>query len=776
MRSAAKADRPGLTDRELLRRFARGNDQAAFAALAARHTGMVLGVCRRALPTVQDAEDACQTTFLLLAKKARGVRWQASVANWLFTTARKVAHNARVAAQRRARREAGAAVPEAVEPVDRMTGRELLAALDEELERLPPCYREPLVLCYLEGLTRDQAAARLGVPLATLHTRIDRGRKRLHAALTKSGCALGAGLLALAVTSPAGASPPRLVESVLAAATGSPPAAVAALAEGVAVNGVVNKSLPALAAVIGCAALGVGLGAFRSSAVGQPLEKPATAAAAARGPAPSKQPAARAEPTVAGRVLAPDGKPLAGAKLLLIGKGDRPGELGTSGTDGRFAVPLPKDWTGGTLVARAEGVGIDFAPLGESQPGGDFELRTVADHPIRGRVVDTEGKPVAGARVSLLRLGTSAGNSLGPILDEWKQLKGTSATPSGEKGIWEGAGALWTAVTDRDGRFEFRGVGVERLAALRVEGGGATALDVYVANRPGFDPKEYNEAVVKNARAGFGGGKPRWHLSGPDFSAVAEREKPIRGRVTDAATGQPRAGVHVLLTRSRSDLLPVIRDGWTDADGRYEIKGARKAAAYMVEVAADPAAGYMPCQGWADDTTGYEPVTIDLRPKKGVVVTGRMIEKATGKPVRGFAMIGVPQGNPSVKDYPEFNSSAWFPIRETDADGRFRVVAVPGPVLLMGGPNNYADFAKYKPPAADPKYPQFFQKFGDHTAYTMAGGLMSPLQGRFCKVLEVPPGATVIEQDIVLEPADQAPAKPGAPGEAMPKPPAANGE
>src|SRR5262245_2765157 len=230
IRTVVQAAQPEVDDRELLRRFARDEDQEAFAQLVARHAKMVLGVCRRALPTWQDAEDACQATFLVLAQKAKRIRWRPSVANWLYGTARKVAHNARVAAQRRARRERRAAVPEAVPPVDRMTGRELLAALDEELERLPPRYREPLVLCYLEGLTRDEAAVRLGIPTTTLHTRIERGRKRLHEALTRGGCALGAGLLTLAVTSSAGASPPRLVNAVLAAASGSAPAAVAELA------------------------------------------------------------------------------------------------------------------------------------------------------------------------------------------------------------------------------------------------------------------------------------------------------------------------------------------------------------------------------------------------------------------------------------------------------------------------------------------------------------------------------------------------------------------
>ena len=147
IRAAARST--PANDRELLERFAAG-EQSAFAALFRRHGGMVLGVCRRTLPRLQDAEDACQATFLLLARKAAAGRWQPSVANWLYLTARRVAGNARRAAERRSRHERKAAVPEAVLPVDRMTGRELLEALDSELDRLPSAYREPLVLCYLE--------------------------------------------------------------------------------------------------------------------------------------------------------------------------------------------------------------------------------------------------------------------------------------------------------------------------------------------------------------------------------------------------------------------------------------------------------------------------------------------------------------------------------------------------------------------------------------------------------------------------------------------------
>src|SRR5437870_3610359 len=150
LRAVVYADKGGVTDRELLYRFADKGDRAAFASLVGRHTSMVLGVCQRTLSNVQDAEDACQATFLVLLKKAKAGRWQPSVANWLYATARKVAGNARLAARRRARREGRAAPRETVQPVDQISGRELLAILDEELANLSARYREPLVLCYLE--------------------------------------------------------------------------------------------------------------------------------------------------------------------------------------------------------------------------------------------------------------------------------------------------------------------------------------------------------------------------------------------------------------------------------------------------------------------------------------------------------------------------------------------------------------------------------------------------------------------------------------------------
>ncbi|HEV3438678.1 MAG TPA: sigma-70 family RNA polymerase sigma factor, partial [Gemmata sp.] len=247
-----------LTDCDLLARFAKG-DESAFETIVNRHTSMVLGVCRRMLPTLQDAEDACQATFLVLARKAKTSNWQSSIANWLYTTARRVASKASRAAACRLKRESGAMPSSPISVLDQMTGREVFTALDEELDNLPAIHREPLVLCYLQGLTRDEAALRLGVPAATLKSQLERGRKKLADALTKRGIDIGAGLMAVAATSTVGASSPRMIQSILATIGGSPSVSVAALANGVAMKGFALRTKMLALATVATAMMGFGL-------------------------------------------------------------------------------------------------------------------------------------------------------------------------------------------------------------------------------------------------------------------------------------------------------------------------------------------------------------------------------------------------------------------------------------------------------------------------------------------------------------------------------------
>jgi RNA polymerase sigma factor (sigma-70 family) len=193
----------GLSDAELLERFrakrATAEDaalaaEAAFAALVARHGPMVLGVCRRALADPNDVEDAFQATFLVLVRRARSVRVGDSLGRWLYGVARRVAAKARARSQHD--RVRTAPLPDdPVAPDDPADRIGLLAALDEELSRLPEKYRAPVVLCHLEGLTHAEAADRLRWPVGTVSGRLSRARDLLRDRLVRRGIAPGAALL-----------------------------------------------------------------------------------------------------------------------------------------------------------------------------------------------------------------------------------------------------------------------------------------------------------------------------------------------------------------------------------------------------------------------------------------------------------------------------------------------------------------------------------------------------------------------------------------------------
>jgi RNA polymerase sigma factor (sigma-70 family) len=181
-----------LADAELLRRYATDHDEEAFAQLLRRHGPMVLGVCRRALGPTPDADDAFQATFVALARRAGRVA--ESVPGWLFRVA---VRTSRRALRRDVRAVAATEVRDRTDDLAAVEWREVRRLLDEELNRLPARWRSPLVLCYLDGLTRDEAAKQLGWSLRTLHRRLDEGRKRLRDRLARRG--LGPAVLAAAV-------------------------------------------------------------------------------------------------------------------------------------------------------------------------------------------------------------------------------------------------------------------------------------------------------------------------------------------------------------------------------------------------------------------------------------------------------------------------------------------------------------------------------------------------------------------------------------------------
>lgn len=178
----------GLGEPELLARFVASRDEAAFTALVTRHGPMVLGVCRRLLRDERDVEDAFQATFFVLARRAGAIRDGDRLAGWLHGVARRVARRAQALAARRAARERlgedldGHLASSTGPGLDDLRG-----VLDDELACLPESQRAPLVLCYLQGLTHDEAAARLGWPVGTVRSRMARGRDRLRGRLARRG-------------------------------------------------------------------------------------------------------------------------------------------------------------------------------------------------------------------------------------------------------------------------------------------------------------------------------------------------------------------------------------------------------------------------------------------------------------------------------------------------------------------------------------------------------------------------------------------------------------
>ena len=179
----------GLSDGELLERFLQDRStagEAAFRALVERHGPMVLRVCNQTLTDRHAAEDAFQATFLVLARQACSIRKRASMTCWLFGVARRAAARIQVAEARRRRYERQS-TPRLAVLTSQPESSESWPELHAEVERLPEKYRVPIILCYFEGLTHEQAASQLRWPVGTVKTRLSRAREQLRSRLERRG-------------------------------------------------------------------------------------------------------------------------------------------------------------------------------------------------------------------------------------------------------------------------------------------------------------------------------------------------------------------------------------------------------------------------------------------------------------------------------------------------------------------------------------------------------------------------------------------------------------
>ncbi len=656
----------GLSDAQLLGRFAADRDEAAFEALVARHGPMVLAVCRGVLRDPHEAQDAFQATFLVLVRKAGTVRADGSLGGWLYRVARRVAAQAGSGASRRRRVERQGVEVDALTPArPRAAGdRDPTPALLEEVDRLPAKYRDPVVLCYLQGLTYEEAAGRLGWPSGTVSGRLAKARELLRGRLTRRGVALPAAWLGSGPASEASAAVPAAwSEATIRLATGR--AATSASASAVALGDGFLRGLALArlkAAGLGLVAAGVlaGLAATRVAGRG---EVPGGPAPAAQVPSATKRGEAivaadqdpKPEPVpIAGRVLDPAGRPLAGASLYVRhnhwGRLDREADaverVASSGPDGMFRFDLDRarsdvargegpPWMEAEIAAVAPGLGLAWISAGDAaKAGGGAELRLVPDDlPIRGRILDDQGRPVAGATVRVQAIAAPASADPDGLLAsgrfDWDgMMTKLERGPTWTTPTWIGQGGATT--TGGDGRFELRGLGRGRVASLRVEAAGLERSTIAVmarpaparpASRPGpsatFDPF-YGEMGLR--------------LFGAEFEHILGPSKPIVGVVRAKGTGRPVPGVTVT-GQVRGRVQPVVMTT-TDDQGRYRIAGLPKAEGYRVDVRPEPgtsffASGTVP----VGDTDGLKPIDLDLELPTGVAVGVRLLDKATGRAV-----------------------------------------------------------------------------------------------------------------------------------------------
>ncbi len=279
LRRLAGSVASNCNDAELLERFASQRDEAAFEALLQRHGPLVWSVCRRVLGEEHAAEDAFQATFLVLVRKARSVNKQASICSWLHGVALRVALRARQQEQLRHRREQETPIRSPTEA----NWPDIRPILDEEIQRLPEKYRLPIILCYLEGQTNDEAARLLNCPRGTVATRLARARERLRSQLLRRGVTLSAGTLTAYLTDnvmSAAVPPLLLVQTAKIALTGATSVAITTLTEGVLHAMFLSKVKMTSAFVLVLAALGgAGMGKYYLSAqrLPEPWEVPEAA-------------------------------------------------------------------------------------------------------------------------------------------------------------------------------------------------------------------------------------------------------------------------------------------------------------------------------------------------------------------------------------------------------------------------------------------------------------------------------------------------------------------
>ncbi|OJW19937.1 MAG: hypothetical protein BGO49_10430 [Planctomycetales bacterium 71-10] len=721
-----------LSDAQLAERFAATRDPEAFAAIVERHGPLVLATCRGVLGA--DAEDAFQATFLVLMNRIGTFPVRGSLAGWLHRVARRIARDARRSQARRRLREEAAGARRGPGPDPGPERSELLDAVRREVDRLPERYRAPIVLCDLEGLTREEAAAALGCPAGTIGGRLARARRKLREALERRGLDPSSAPIPIAPAASAGwkfavETASRSAAS-LAAGARPTPAAIDLAAQAA---GAWAPIKPALALATAAFLAGGLLAAAGPS--GPPPRRAAPAPAPGRSPEP-RPPVDPDDPATAGRyagrVVDREGRPIAGARLFIARRssGSPAAEIGPvrgrSGPDGSFEFDAP-DLTveaadllprrrQGLLVAAADGYAPDWDNTwGEARStfrshwdpikGADLTLRLVPDVPIRGRIVDPDGRPVAGARVHADTLTIPDRDDLDAYLKQVTSAFGGSCHIHAIRPRLL-PGAVVEATTDADGRFRLSGLGGERIVSMTVAAAGfaegrATAVTRETPDVPSVELD--------------GRGQPLRTTYGASFTASLEPDRTVAvsGVVIDRDTREPLAGVRVGRDNWMERLAP--DDVVTGPDGRFTVRGVRPeeldaapppydhleapAGRKSLRLAAAPEPGrpYLPASMHADRRDG-----LVIECLRGIPFRLKVVDEE-GRPVDAEVESRPVTPNPWLRAQPPGAVAADHrPAGRAvkTAPGVYEGVATPGPGALLVQTPSVRDL---RPPFLNPK-------------------------------------------------------------------------
>jgi RNA polymerase sigma factor (sigma-70 family) len=751
----SRADAP---DAELLRAFVVTGDSSAFAAMVRRHGPTVLNACRQVLRQPSDVEDAFQATFLVLFKSGHRIKSGQSLGSWLFGVAHRVAVNARCRrAKLETRERTNEEPPHPAADAPDLSWREASAILHEELNRLPDKLRLPLLLCYLEGKSRDEAASELGWSVGVVKGALERGRLRLRARLERRGIALSAGLLAAAAGATAVAVPSAWIDSVALFAAGNVRPAVSALARGVAP---VTSSTRLWATSISVIVL-VGVGTLIASTVSPDAPRPAAKKETA---AEAKAPASEML-NVSGKVVDATGKPIAGAKLYVpiftrtppVSEDDIGTKVvGATAADGTYRVEIEKTEVTRYLVVGAEGHAVGWADLENATGTHTADVKLAKDQVVEGRVVDTEGKLVAGASVKVVTVFAPAEGKLNDFLTGWKNEWQDALRLLYDRMYMPLESLHGAGKTDKDGKFTLKGIGLERIGVVAVSGHGYAKATCYVVTRPGLDAGPINKAahdkIAPELR--IPGYPPL--LTGPKAELVLQGTKVIEGTITDAATGKPMAGIAVVSGSGYNDLVSAT----SDSDGKYRLVGLSKNREYLLHTnTKDKKSPYLSWSARIKDTEGLAPIRHDIRMTRGIVVTGRLIDRESGKAVGGSVRFAPLPDNKYYGTKPAYGGYSSDRLSHSVEDGKFRVATIPGTAVLMAQAYDTREMLggkpvnPYRPAVPDPDHPTYFAKDGEGSwrfnAADQSLEFLSIMNA--CKVLDLKPDLPEVEIDLYLE-------------------------